>query len=39
MKSFFMKALSSLNVSQTVKIGLIVIAVYGTIALITYLVW
>jgi len=39
MKSFFMKALSSLNVSQTVKIGLIVIVVYGTIALITYLVW
>jgi hypothetical protein len=39
MKTNFMKALSSINLPQTIKIALIVIAVYGAIALITYIVW
>jgi len=39
MKSNFMKNLTSFQLPQTVKIALVVLAVYGIIALITYLVW
>jgi hypothetical protein len=39
MKTDFMKNLNSFQLSQTVKIALVVLAVYGLIALITYLVW
>jgi hypothetical protein len=39
MKSNFMKNLTSFQLPQAVKIALVVLAVYGIIALITYLVW
>jgi hypothetical protein len=39
MKNNFMKNLTSFQLPQTVKIALVVLAVYGIIALITYLVW
>jgi hypothetical protein len=39
MKSNFMKNLTSFQLPQTVKIALVVLAIYGLIALITYLVW
>jgi hypothetical protein len=38
MKTNFMKTLSA-QLPETVKIAIAVILVYGTIALVTYLVW